>query len=88
VAWLELSAASWIDLGGIKMTSKYWPGTLSVTRPFLSDRPFVSVCKYKTTVDSIRVKCEFDSNVIDESDLEYEKHFDSRGSTFFEIKID
>jgi hypothetical protein len=26
--------------------------------------------------DSIRVKCEFDSNVIDESDLHPEKHFD------------
>jgi hypothetical protein len=28
--------------------------------------------------DSIRVNREFDSNVIDESDLQYEKHFDPR----------
>jgi hypothetical protein len=38
--------------------------------------------------DSIRVKCEFDSNVIDESDLQYEKHFDPRISTLLGIKID
>jgi hypothetical protein len=38
--------------------------------------------------DSIRVKCEFDSNVIDESDLQYEKHFDPRISTLFGIKIE
>jgi hypothetical protein len=38
--------------------------------------------------DSIRVNREFDSNVIDESDLQYEKHFDSRISTFLGIKID
>jgi hypothetical protein len=38
--------------------------------------------------DSIRVKCEFDSNVTDESDPQYEKHFDPRISTFLGIKID
>jgi hypothetical protein len=38
--------------------------------------------------DSIRVKCEFDSNVIDESDSQYEKQFDPRISTFIGIKID
>jgi hypothetical protein len=38
--------------------------------------------------DSIRVKCEFDSNVIDESDLQYAKHFDPRISTLRGIKID
>jgi hypothetical protein len=38
--------------------------------------------------DSIRVNCEFDSNVIDESDKQYEKHFDPRISTFLGIKID
>jgi hypothetical protein len=38
--------------------------------------------------DSIRVKHEFDSNVIDESDLQCEKHFDPRISTFLGIKID
>jgi hypothetical protein len=32
--------------------------------------------------DSIRVKCESDSNVIDESELQYEKHFNSRISIF------
>jgi hypothetical protein len=37
--------------------------------------------------DSIRVKCEFDSNVIDESDSQYEKHFDPRISTFLGIKM-
>jgi hypothetical protein len=38
--------------------------------------------------DSIRVKCEFDSNVIDENDLQCEKHFDSRISIFRPISID
>jgi hypothetical protein len=38
--------------------------------------------------DSIRVKCEFVSNVIDDSDLQYEKQFDPRISTFRGIKID
>jgi hypothetical protein len=37
---------------------------------------------------SIRVKCESDLNVIDESDLQNEKHFDPRISTWFGIKID
>jgi hypothetical protein len=38
--------------------------------------------------DSIRVKCEFDSIVIDESDLQFEKHFYPRISTLLGIKID
>jgi hypothetical protein len=38
--------------------------------------------------DSIRVKCEFDSNVIDECDSQYEKHFEQRISTLRGIKID
>jgi hypothetical protein len=38
--------------------------------------------------DSIRVRHEFDSNVIDESDSQFEKHFDPRISTFLGIKID
>jgi hypothetical protein len=38
--------------------------------------------------DSIRVKCEFDSNVINKSDLQYEKHLGPRISTLFGIKID
>jgi hypothetical protein len=42
----------------------------------------------ENTYDSIRVKCEFDSNMIDESDLHLEKHFDPRISTFCGIKID
>jgi predicted GTPase len=44
--------------------------------------------EYENISDSIRVKCEFDSNVIDESDLQYEKHLDSRISTVLGIKID
>jgi hypothetical protein len=36
----------------------------------------------------IRVNREFDSIVIDESDLQYEKHFDPTISTFRGIKID
>jgi hypothetical protein len=36
----------------------------------------------------MRVKCEFDSNVIDESDSQDTKHFDPRISTLFGIKID
>jgi hypothetical protein len=38
--------------------------------------------------DSIRIKCEFDSNVIDESDSQPEKHFDPRISTLRGIMID
>jgi hypothetical protein len=38
--------------------------------------------------DSIRVNCEFDSNEIDESDLQSEKHDEQRISTFLGIKID
>jgi hypothetical protein len=37
---------------------------------------------------TLEFNCEFDSNVIDESDLQYEKHFDSRISTLLGIKID
>jgi hypothetical protein len=44
--------------------------------------------EYENTSDSIRVKYEFDSNVIDESDLQCEKHFDPRLSTLLGIKID
>jgi hypothetical protein len=42
----------------------------------------------KNANDSIRVKCEFDSNVIDKSEQQYEKHFEQRISTFLGIKID
>jgi hypothetical protein len=38
--------------------------------------------------DSIRDKREFDSNVIEESDSQNEKHFDPRISTLLGIKID
>jgi hypothetical protein len=38
--------------------------------------------------DSIRIKCEFASNVIDESDSQCEKHLDPRVSVFLGIKID
>jgi uncharacterized SAM-dependent methyltransferase len=39
-------------------------------------------------LDSIRVESEFDSNVIDESEKQFEKHFDPRISTLRGIKID
>jgi hypothetical protein len=38
--------------------------------------------------DSIRVNRELDSNEIDESDLQFEKHNEQRISTFDGIKID
>jgi hypothetical protein len=38
--------------------------------------------------DSIRVKCEFDSKVIDESEAHFEKQPDPRIRTFLGIKID
>jgi hypothetical protein len=38
--------------------------------------------------EGIRSSSEFDSNVIDESDLHDKKHFDPRISTFLRIKID
>jgi hypothetical protein len=38
--------------------------------------------------DSIRVNCEFDSNLIDESVVQYEKQEALRISTLFGIKID
>jgi hypothetical protein len=38
--------------------------------------------------DSIRVNREFDSNVMDSSDLQQEKHFEHRISTLRGITID
>jgi hypothetical protein len=38
--------------------------------------------------DSIRANCEFDSNEIDESDSQDEKHEEQRISTFLGIMID
>jgi hypothetical protein len=38
--------------------------------------------------DSIRVKCEFDSNVTDESNVQRSKQLNSRISTFLGITID
>jgi hypothetical protein len=43
---------------------------------------------HKNASDSIRVKREFDSNLIDESDSHQKKHSKPRISTFFGIKID
>jgi hypothetical protein len=43
--------------------------------------------KNKNASDSIRVKYEFDSNVIDESDSQSEKHPDLRISTLLGINI-
>jgi predicted GTPase len=42
----------------------------------------------KNAFESIRVNREFDSNVIDKSDLQYEKQLEQRISTFLGIKID
>jgi hypothetical protein len=44
--------------------------------------------EFKNGRYSIRVNCESDSNVIDESELQCEKHSDPRISTFLGIKID
>jgi hypothetical protein len=44
--------------------------------------------EYANASNSIRVKRESDSNVIDESDSQDEKHFEPRISTFLGIKID
>jgi hypothetical protein len=44
--------------------------------------------EHENASDSIRVKCEFYSNVIDESEKQFEKQFDPRISTLFGIKID
>jgi hypothetical protein len=38
--------------------------------------------------DSVRVNCEFGSDVIDENDLQFDKHAERRISTFRGIKID
>jgi hypothetical protein len=38
--------------------------------------------EYENAPDSIRIKCEFDSNVIDENDLQLQKQFDPRILTF------
>jgi hypothetical protein len=42
----------------------------------------------ENALDSIRVKREFDSNLIDESEVQFEKHSDPRISTLRGIKID
>jgi hypothetical protein len=44
--------------------------------------------EYENAFNSIRVKCEFDSNLIDESDSHVEKQCDPTISTFLGIKID
>jgi hypothetical protein len=44
--------------------------------------------EYENACNSICVKCEFDSNVIDESDLQSEKQNEPRISTLHGIKID
>jgi hypothetical protein len=44
--------------------------------------------EYEKALDSILVNCEFDSNVIDESDLQDAKHLDPRISTLHGIKSD
>jgi hypothetical protein len=41
----------------------------------------IEVMIMKNATDSIRIKCEFYSNVTDESDLQNKKHFDPRIST-------
>jgi hypothetical protein len=41
----------------------------------------------KMKMHSIRVKCEFDSNVIDESELQYEEQFEPGISIFIPISI-
>jgi hypothetical protein len=43
--------------------------------------------KEKNANDATRVKREFDSNLIDESDLQDEKQFDPRISIFLPISI-
>jgi hypothetical protein len=44
--------------------------------------------EYENSFDSIRINREFDSNVIDESDVHCKKHSDPRIPTFRGIKID
>jgi hypothetical protein len=44
--------------------------------------------EFENASDSIRVKCEFDSNVIDESDSQEKKHAHPRISTLLGIIID
>jgi hypothetical protein len=43
--------------------------------------------EHENAHDSIRVKCEFDSNVIDESELQEKKQPEPRTSTLFGIKM-
>jgi hypothetical protein len=47
----------------------------------------VSSDRHDNANNSIRVNREFDSNVIDESDLQDKKHFDPTISIFFPISI-
>jgi hypothetical protein len=47
-----------------------------------------SIDEYENAEDSICVRCEFDSNVIDESEAQLPKHFDPRISTVTGITID
>jgi hypothetical protein len=44
--------------------------------------------EYENASDSIRVQREFDSNLIDERNVQYKKHFEQRISTLLGIKID
>jgi hypothetical protein len=46
------------------------------------------LCLRPNALESIRANLESDSNVIDESDLQLEKHDEQRNSTFRGITID
>jgi predicted GTPase len=81
---IKISFPDSIEIDNSVTRIKAEPSMNSTLRGITIDRSD----EYENASDSIRAKCEFDSNVIDESDLQYEKQFDPRISTFLGIKID
>jgi hypothetical protein len=72
-----------IDESNLQFRKQFEP-RISTFRGIMIDSSDVN----ENTDDSIRVKCEFDSNVIDESDSQSKKQREQRISVFLGIKID
>jgi hypothetical protein len=75
-------------LGKRPLREEFFPLTL-VAGITIDTKPLKLNARSGMTLSlTVRVNREFDSNVIDESDLQNEKHPDPRISTFLGIKID
>jgi hypothetical protein len=78
-----LSIQDTIRESGIPSGLEIRGGVITFFTPYMIDESD----DMKNAADSIRVKCEFGSNVIDESDVQSLKHFEPRVSTLLGISI-